>query len=310
MTVSGSVKIEGVIPALLTPLTEDGRVDDQALGKLVRYVVERGVHGLWVLGSSGEFPALCPEERRQVVEVVVAAARNSPRKVPVIVGLGENDVRRVIHYAEEASSIGADACSTILPFFFAVDAQEARNHFEGIAKSSPLPLILYDNPSATKVKLDAEAYRELAESRNIIGLKESSGDFVRFQNLLVTLRPGTSWKFLQGDERLAGPSLLLGADGLVATLAGIAPTLFTRLYKSATDEDAKSVFELQKKVLLLGKLFELTGQATDGAFFAGVKAALQVLGIGGRTVTKPFRSLPENKMVEVEEILRSSGVVE
>jgi 4-hydroxy-tetrahydrodipicolinate synthase len=294
----------GVIPALPTPLTQNGNVDDQGLQKLVGYVVENGAHNLWVLGSSGEFPALSSQERRQVVDVAVNTVKSIPRRVPVLVGVGDNDVRNVIRYAEEAFAIGADACFTMLPFYFCLNSQEAIRYFREIATASPLPVILYDNPTTTKIKLSVAAYQELADCPNIIGLKESSGDFIRFQNLLVTLRGRTSWKFLQGDERLVGPSLLWGADGVVASLASIAPALFVNLYESARKGDSKSVFDLQKRVLSLAKLFELDGVATDGTFFAGVKAALQVLGISGRTVTKPFRALPEKKMVEVEEILR------
>ena len=298
----------GVIPALLTPLTENGAVDDLGLQKLIGYVVESGVHNLWVLGSSGEFPALSSQERRQVVEVAVDTAKDAPRRVPVLVGVGDNNVRNVIRYAEEAFSAGADACFTMLPFYFCVNSQEAIRYFREVATASPLPLILYDNPTTTKVKLSAAVYQELADCSSIIGLKESSGDFVRFQNLLVTLRGRTSWKFLQGDERLVGSSLLWGADGVVATLASIAPALLVKLYESARKGDPESVFELQKRVLCLGRLFQLEGEATDGSFFAGVKAALQVLGISGRTVTKPFRALPEEKMVEVERILRECEV--
>jgi len=291
----------GVIPALPTPLTQNREVDVQGLETLIRHVLDGGVHGLWVLGSTGEFATLSPEERRLIVEVTVKEARG---RVPVIVGLGANDIRKVISNAEEAQLIGADACFLLLPFYFVVNAQEAVRYFQEIADAVPLPVILYDNPFTTKVRLDTNAFLELSDHPKIIAVKDSSSDFIRFQNLIVNLREKTSWRLLQGDERLVGSSLLWGADGCVVALASIAPTLFVELYETAKKGDGESTLALQRQVLSLCKLFELKGEATDGAFFAGMKAALQVLGICGRAVSSPFSAMPENKMAAVEKILQ------
>ena len=304
-----SGKINGVIPALPTPLTSDGRVDEQGLAKLINYVIDRGVHGIWVLGSSGEFPSLFPEERRQIIEVAVNTVKNASRQISVIAGLADNNVRSVIRYAEEAFSIGADACFTMLPFYFKLDPLAATAYFSDLAAASPLPLILYDNPSVTRVKLSLKHYCELLSSPNIIGLKDSSSDFIGFQDLILTLGPRCGWTFLQGDERLVGSSLLCGADGVVAALASIAPSLFVNLYECAVKRDVTGVLELQTKVSLLGKLLDLNGDMSDGMFFAGLKAALEALGISGRTVGKPFRSLSESEMTQVEKLLRDCGVL-
>lgn len=295
-----SQRIRGVLSALPTPLTDDGKVDVQGLERLVAHVIDGGVHGLWVLGSSGEFPALSPEERKMVIDVIVSV---TARRVPVVVGLGSNDARAVIRSAEEAHCSGADACFVVLPYYFVADPEEAVGLFSFFAHTSPLPLILYDNPFSTKTKLDAASYLQLADCPNIVALKDSSSDFVRFEHLLIALREKTSWKLLQGDERLVGASILLGSDGTVAALASVAPRLFVKLYEAAAAGNVETAWSLQKKAIALGKLFELKGQPTDGAFFAGMKAGLQVLGICGGQVSRPFSPMPAEKMPAVEELL-------
>jgi dihydrodipicolinate synthase/N-acetylneuraminate lyase len=292
--------IRGVFPALPTPFTDDGRVDVKGLENLVTHVVRGGVHGLWVLGSSAEFTSLSPEERKLVVEVTVQAAN---RRVPVMVGLGSNDVRAVLRNAEEAHSAGADAAFIVLPYYFVTDVAEALVFFRQIAQESPLSVTLYDNPFATKTKLDVAAYLELADCENIIALKDSSSDFVHFERLLDQLPSKTGWKILQGDERLVGASVLYGADGTVAALASVVPALFVQLFEAAKSGDIESTWTLQRKAMALGRLFELKGQPTDGAFFAGLKAGLQVLGICGRAVSSPFSPMPEHEMAAVEKLL-------
>jgi dihydrodipicolinate synthase/N-acetylneuraminate lyase len=294
-------RIRGVLPALPTPFTDDGKVDARGLEKLVAHVLDGGVHGLWVLGSSGEFTALSPEERKQVVDVIVGATQ---RRVPVLVGLGSNDVREIIRSAEQAHRAGADACFALLPFYFVADPREAIAFFRRIAEASPLPVVIYDNPFSTKTKLEAGTYLELVDCPNIIALKDSSSDFVRFQALLAALRANTPWRVLQGDERLVGASVLLGADGTVAALASVAPRLFVRLYEASAACKAQETAALQRRAMALGKLFELKGQPTDGAFFAGLKAGLQVLGICGGQVSSPFSPMPADKMPLVENLLR------
>jgi 4-hydroxy-tetrahydrodipicolinate synthase len=300
MTTAISSRIRGVIPALPTPFTDDGRVDEKSLEKLVHHVIQGGVHGLWVLGSSSEFPALSPQERQLVVEITVRAANG---RVPVVIGLGSNDIRAVISNAEQARRIGADAVFVMLPYYFVADHAEAVSFFREVATQSPLPVIAYDIPPATKTKLDVAAYLELADVPNIIALKDSSSEFVRFQSLLALLPGKTSWKILQGDERLVGASILCGADGAVAALASVAPALFVQLFDAAARGDAACTWMLQKKATSFGRLFELKGQPTDGAFFAGLKAALQVLGICGGAVSSPFTSMPADKMPAVESLL-------
>jgi 4-hydroxy-tetrahydrodipicolinate synthase len=282
-----------------------GEVDVPGLERLVDYVIGAGVHGLWVLGSTSEFPALSSAERKLVLEVALGRAQG---RVPVFAGVIDNDARKIIANAEAAQSAGAAACFLTLPFYFIVNQPEAISYVREIANAAPLPVILYDNPPSTGIKLTAETLLEMAECPNLIALKDSTCDFVRFQNLLLTIRKKRSFKVLQGIDQLVAASLMLGADGIIAALASVAPALFVNMYQAARANDFTNLIILQSQLMQLCRLYAIGGDWTDGAFFMGMKAALQVLGICGRTVSKPFRALPDEKMDEVEKLLQECKI--
>lgn len=293
-------QVRGVFPALPTPFTENGGIDTPGLERVVTHVLRGGVHGLWVLGSSGEFTAASASERKRVIETVVATAGGS---VPVLVGVAANSVRETVANIEQAAQAGADGCFPMLPYYFTASTSEGIDFFRQVAVSSPLPVILYDNPVTTKTTLDTAAYLELKDRPEIIALKDSSSDFIRFESLAAAVVPETGWKLLQGDERLVGASLLWGAAGLIAALANVVPKLYVQLYEAGAAGDVSTTVELQKRSLALGKLFLLQGAPTDGAFFAGLKAALHVLGLCGAGVSKPFAPMPPKQMPAVEKLL-------
>jgi len=297
--------MRGIFAALPTPLTTGGDVDAVGLHKLVNYVLAGGVNGLWVLGSTSEFPCLSEEERRVVLTTCIDAARG---RVPVIVGVTSLDIRKVSRHAEEAGAAGADACFVVLPFYFTLDRVESVRYIRAVAESVPLPLLLYDNPFASGVRLDADTLLELTKLPNFIGIKDSSGDFSRFQKLVTKLNPSDSWCLLQGMEHLAAPSLVAGAHGAVLAMASIAPDLCAGLHAAVLQGDLSVVDKLHKRMLRLCQLYELTGGPTDGAFFAGVKAALEVLGICSRVLMPPFSPMPVEMMSDVEELLRHCEV--
>ena len=295
------MKIEGVIPALPTPFTSNGQLDEIGLSKLVQHVIAGGVHGLWVLGSTSEFPSLNRNQRDRIVEICVQKVQG---RFPVIVGVGDPDERALIKNSEEAQRAGASACFATLPYYYTLDSAESIQYLHRVASAVSLPFVLYDNPFSTNVRLDRDAMLEVASIPNLIAIKESSGDFRRFIEVAETFTGRASASLLQGIEQLAGPSLLLGgASGLVIALASVVPNLFVELYEAAVTEDLVQLRRLQRQVLRLCRLYAVNGATTDGAFFAGLKAALEVVGICARNTAPPFTAMPPEKMIDVETIL-------
>jgi dihydrodipicolinate synthase/N-acetylneuraminate lyase len=295
------MKIEGVIPALPTPFTSNGEIDEIGLAKLVQHVLAGGVHGLWVLGSTSEFPSLNRNQRDRIVEICVEKAEG---RVPIIVGVGDLDERVMMKNSEEAERAGASACFATLPYYYTLDSAESVQYLRRIASTVSLPFVFYDNPFSSNVRLGHDAMLEVASIPNLIAIKESSGDFRRFIEIGEIFAGGAPAGLLQGIEQLAAPSLLLGgACGAVLALASVVPQLFVELYKTALVGDAAQLRRLQRRVLRLCRLYEVKGAATDGAFFAGLKAALEVVGICARHTTSPFADMPPEKMRDVEAIL-------
>jgi 4-hydroxy-tetrahydrodipicolinate synthase len=295
------MKIEGVIPALPTPFSANGQLDENGLAKLVRHVVAGGVHGLWVLGSTSEFPSLNRNQRSRIVEICVQQAEG---RIPIIVGVGDLDERAMIKNSEDAERAGASACFATLPYYYTLDSAESVLYLHRIASAFPLPFVFYDNPFSTNVRLGHDAMLEVALTPNLIAIKESSGDFRRFIEIAEIIAGRSPVSLLQGIEQLAGPSLLLGgACGVVLALASVVPSLFVELYMTALNGDAAQLRRLQRQVMRLCRLYGVKGQATDGAFFAGLKAALEVIGICSRYTASPFAGMPPEKMRDVEAIL-------
>jgi dihydrodipicolinate synthase/N-acetylneuraminate lyase len=295
------MKIEGVFPALPTPFTSDGKLDEIGLAGLVQHVIAGGVHGLWVLGSTSEFPSLNRNQRDRIVEICVQEVGG---RIPIIVGVGDPDERVLTKNSEDAQRAGASACFATLPYYYTLDSAESVQYLDRIASRVSLPFVFYDNPFSTNVRLNREAMLAIASIPNLMAIKESSSDFRRFVEIAETFAGQASPGLLQGIEQLAAPSLLLGgACGVIMALVNVVPNLFVDLYNAARAEDLVRLRRLQRQVLRLCRLYEVKGAATDGAFFAGLKAALEVLGICGKYTALPFMAMPPEKMSDVEVIL-------
>jgi 4-hydroxy-tetrahydrodipicolinate synthase len=218
--------------------------------------------------------------------------------------VGDPDERVLIKNSEEAQRAGASACFATLPYYYTLDSAESIQYLHRIASAVPLPFVFYDNPFSTNVRLNKDAMLEVASIPNLVAIKESSSDFRRFIEVAETFAGRGSASLLQGIEQLAGPSLLLGgASGVVIALASVVPNLFVEIYETALTEDLVQLRRLQRQVLRLCRLYEVKGAATDGAFFAGLKAALEVMGICARSTASPFTAMPPEKMGDVEMIL-------
>ena len=165
---------KGIIPAMVTPLTKDGKVNEKALRKFTDYLIEGGSHGLFVVGTTGEFYGLSPEEKKELFEITVDQARG---RVPVYAGTGAITTREAIQLTRCAEEAKVDAVSVLTPMFISPSQKELIDHYTAIAASTRLPVLLYNNPPKTGVNLAAATVAKLADVPNIVGVKDSSGDF-------------------------------------------------------------------------------------------------------------------------------------
>lgn len=225
--VSVADALRGVTPPLVTPFDGAGEIDEAGLEAVVDWTIDGGVDALFPCGTTGEFASLCSEERRRVIEIVVDRADGT--ETPVVAGAGATNVEETIEYIEEAAAIGADAAVVVPPYFHTANDRAGNEaFFEAVADRAPIPLFLYNIPSCTGRAIDPETVGSLAEREEVIGIKDSSGDFGYLLRLLrETPEP---FVVLQGFDNLLYPSLRVGADGGINALANALPGVYRELY--------------------------------------------------------------------------------
>lgn len=288
--------LKGILPALVTPFSGDGRLDLQSTRRLVRYVLDAGVHGVFVAGSQGEFYALDDDERMRLAEAVVDEVAG---RVPVCVGTGAITTEQTIRCTRRVAETGADAVSIITPFYIKPSASELVDHFRAIAESTDLPVLLYNNPARTGVCISPEVVRRLSPVDGIVGMKDSSGDLTLLSEYLTAGRPGFS--VLVGRDSLIHAALIAGAHGAVASTANVAPGLVVEIYEAAIAGDHSRARAAQLRLNPLRKAFEL------GTFPVVIKEALNLLGMDVGTARAPVSALDEVRRVELAQILMEMG---
>jgi 4-hydroxy-tetrahydrodipicolinate synthase len=276
-----SVRVSGIIPPLLTPLTPAEEIDHPAVKRFVEFLVGGGVHGLFVLGSLGEGAYLRSSARREMVEATVAAAAG---RVPVIVGVLETCTARVVEEMGRLALPGVDAFVVTTPYYHGGFSQaDLFEHFRRVAGASDRPILAYNIPPNTHVAMKADLMLQLASLPNIIGVKDSGGDWFEDQLLLLRPRPA-GFRMFQGNQVYAAASLLAGADGLVPGHANVWPELMVGMYAAAERKDAAAVWAAQAQ---LNALLPLRAKAPIHTY----KLMAQALGLMGDTVAAPLPRL-------------------
>lgn len=250
-----SKRFTGIIPPMLTPLTAQETLDRPSLKRLVDFEIEGGVDGLFILGTNGEGAFLTTPVRQELAEATVEFAAG---RVPVIAGLLEASTSRVIEGMRALAGRGLEGYVATTPFYFGgFNNTELLEHFRRIAGEADLPVLAYSIPQNTKVVMNAELMMRLPEVPNLVGIKDSSGDWTEFQLALAALK-GSDFTVLQGMQSLLTVSLLAGADGGVPGHANVYPQLFTRLVAAVRAGDIEGAFETQAQ---LDRLARLRGRA-------------------------------------------------
>lgn len=290
------MKLRGVVPALGTPLTDGDRVDVPGLQRLVRYIVNGGVHGLLANGSMGGFAFITNDEQIRSIATTVEAVNHA---VPVIGGLGETGTSRAVEMARRIAKQGVDAISILPPFYFMATQEHLIAWFSEIAAAVDIPVYLYDNPGLTKQNIHPETVVRLRDSiPHLAGIKVSNQDCVNMQNLLTLLGPQRDFSVLTGSEFLAHVHLVMGCEGMVGGLYNLCPHLSVALYKAFQDGDTSRASELQTEVIEAWQVFR------KGAIWGAFDEALRYLEICERATGAPYiTSLTEDEKQYVHNVI-------
>ncbi len=287
---------KGVIPAVVTPMNKDESINESAFRKLLNYLVDNGVHGVFIIGSQGEFYALTREEKIRLMEIAVEEVNG---RVPVYAGTGGITTREVIELNDAAEKIGVDAVSIITPYYISPSQEELYEHYVKIAKATKLPVLLYNNPGRTGgVKLEPRTVERLAEIDNIVGIKDSSGDLTNTSDYIRRTK-GKNFHVLAGRDTLILATLLYGGTGSIAATANVAPKLVASIYDYFVKGDLENAKRAQEELTPLRLAFEL------GTFPVVIKEALNMIGIEAGPARGPIRSLSEEKKAELRKVLQN-----
>ena len=278
---SWDTALTGVVPPVISPLSTSGRPDRETLGCVITHVLDHGCSGLFMLGGCGEGAWLTTAQRRLVIRGAVEATAS---RAPVLVGVMLPSTGPAVEAARQAEAEGADAVVAGSPYYGELIAMDQERHVEKILRAVSLPVLLYNIPQATHNALLPATVRRLSREPRVLGVKDSAGDIGAFIGFLGIKKMNATFRVLQGSERSASSSLLLGADGLVPGMANFAPALFVTLRAAAAAGDVAACAALQATISDLWTLHAV------GHWLTALKAACALAGVGNGIPSPPLRS--------------------
>lgn len=294
-------KFEGVLTALITPF-KNGAVDEKSLKKLVRFQLDNGVHGFVVSGTTGESPTLSKDEKKRCFEIVRAESGGS---VPIVVGTGTNSTRETVTATQDAERWGADAALIVVPYYNKPPQRGLVAHFTEAAHATKLPVLLYNVPSRTITALEVDSIRELAKVKNIIGIKEASGDISLTRKIVEACGP--EFLVTSGDDASYVQLIEAGGRGIISVGSHILPREFVNAYNLAREGDAQSMNSAKETI---NKFMPLISQLYVEANPIPVKAALQLLGIiETNEMRLPLVAHAEKHIADLKTKMKAAGIL-
>ena len=294
-----SRQLEGIVVAMVTPFGADESLDEDGLRAVTRFLVGKGVHGLFPGGSQGEFYALSGDEQCRVLDIVLEAAGG---KAFVVAHAGAITTRGAVSMARHAERAGADAVAMITPYFVSPSQDELYRHYVEVSAAVSLPLLGYNNPGRTAVDLQpATAARIARDAANFVGVKDSSGDLTQFTEYIRLCPVG--FRAFMGRDSLILPALVCGAAGAVAATANVVPELVVGIYDAVRAGNHTLGLELQQRLLPLRLAFGM------GTFPVVIKEAMQLLGLPVGPARSPVGPLTTEMRMRLRTVLQQMSVL-
>ena len=290
-------KIEGIITALITPFTEEGDIDEQALQELVEFQVKSGVHGLYPCGTVGEGPTMSVEQRKRVAEIVVDKVK---ARIPVTVHIGAINTTMTVELAKHAEKVGADALGCVTPYYFTLDDDAIVEHYRRVAETVRMPIFVYNIPHRTNINITPNLMAKLAKLPNITGIKDSSRDFTQLCEYIEKL--GKGFTIICGTDALIIPALFMGAKGSISAISNVFPELFVDAYDAYKNRSYEKAITLQYRIIAARRVLAKPA-------IAPLKEALKMRGYRAGTVKNPLRPMTEGETIKLRDSLMELGLI-
>lgn len=293
--------LRGVVPPMITPLEGPDRLSIEGLERLIEHILSAGVHGLFILGTTGEAPALSNRTKRKVIERTCVQVAG---RVPVLVGITDTALGESVDMACHAQAAGAQAVVASAPFYFPATQSELLDYFESLSTRVPLPTFLYNAPTNTHHFFEPRTVQRIAQLPNMVGLKDSSANMIYYHLVQELLSDRPDFTRLVGPEELMVEAVLMGGHGGMCGGANFFPQLYVDLYSAAAARDLEQVWRLQKRVMQISStIYRVNGGAS--AYLRGLKCAVSLMGICADFMAEPFHSFsPEERQQVRKHMLR------
>lgn len=290
--------IRGSIVALITPMHEDGSLDEGSLRRLVDFHIEAGTEAIVSVGTTGESATLNEDEHCHVIRITVEQAAG---RIPVIAGTGANATTEAINLTRCAKEVGADACLLVTPYYNKPTQEGLYLHFKAVAEAVDIPQILYNVPGRTACDMQPETVQRLSRIDNIIGIKEATGNLERAQRILDLC--GSDFALYSGDDATARELMWLGGHGVISVTANVAPNLMQRMCLAALRGDRDEAAALDSHLAGLHKSLFIESNPIP------VKWAMAEMGLAPRGIRLPLTWLSSWAQPRVLEAMRQAGVL-
>lgn len=296
--------LRGIIPPMITPLLDRDTLDAAGLERLIEHILAGGVHGLFILGTTGEAPSLSYRLRYELIERTCDQVKG---RVPVLVGITDTSFVESVNVACKARDAGAQAVVLAPPYYFPAGQAELREYLKHLTPDLPLPLFLYNMPSYTKLVFEPETIRAAADFPGVAGIKDSSGNMIYFRQLQDLLKDHPDFSLLMGQEELLAEVVLLGGHGGVCGGANLVPKLYVDLYNAAYSKDLSKVQSLHKKVMQLSNNIYNVGRF-ESSYLKGLKCALSCMGICSDFLAEPFHRFRRAEHKRIQRYIKELGI--
>ena len=292
--------LHGIVTAMVTPLKDQYTLDRAGLERLIEHLLAGGVHGIFLLGTTGEAPALPVEVRNEIVEVT---CRQVAGRVPVVVGVTDTCLVSAVRLARKAKECEATAIAAAPPYYYSLTQDEILHYLESLASQSEMPLLLYNQPANTHHILSVDIVRRASEIENVIGLKDSGLIMSYFHEVRACMAGRDDFSLLVGPEDLLAECVLLGGHGGMAGGSNINPKLYVELYNASVARDMARVASLHQEAMAFNKAVYHGSNPSRG-----LKCGLEILGICSSVLTEPLAAYTAGERAAVKQYISEKGL--
>ena len=297
-------QFRGIIPPMVTPLKEGDTLDQDGMARLIDHILSGGVHGLFLLGTTGEAPSLSHRLRKEIIQ---RALDQIKERIPVLVGITDTSFDESINLAEYAAEKGASAVVLAPPYYFPAGQLELLEYLEHLVPRLPLPLFLYNMPTHTKLYFEPETVKAASEIPGVIGLKDSSANMVYFHQLQQIFKDQNDFRLFIGPEELLGETLLLGGHGGVCGGGNLIPKLYVELYEKSIEGDFKKMGILHERIMQISTTIYSVGKYKS-SYLKGLKCSLALMGICDDFMAEPFHRFRVSERNVIRQYLIDLGL--